>query len=1110
MPQRRTTRPQSAMTAASWLFPIVIVQILAGIKGDDGPLPPKAVNLIVSSVTDTTIALQWSLSGSFDPSLTGKFILRYGNSISSSRKTAIGGESVSPTARSFVYTGLKDGGFGIALKVVSAYDGGKRVFSKEIVVHLKDGPNPTNSSSPNLQCEQYTGSVCAGLLTHGMFYVNSSQDQKEKEVLAAKALGYFDGRGACVEESLIVAKRMACDMIFQPCHPKLLFADNLARARPVCRQDCLAASDGDCSSEWRKISALLRVQCDDLPSVNGGEEPECLRYGTAGADGLGVLRSSNCYYGDGQGYTGKEGKTSSGITCLPWYHENLGDEKQLLFGYNVSVLKSWGAYCRNPEGRGEHPWCYTGGVTGITWDYCSIPKCGEEIECDDYESSWIRHEGIKVQKLCQDMPGFRNYGVYVNTSERFVFEIDYQIDAVIHDLNLPNQMECRDEAFNLICYSSLPLCVNRHPVQAHRICRDTCQAWARCSNGVKIGTRLDGLLSEDSIGKWEKLAWNNCSSSPEKNGGEAPECIDDMQVFMMKNGASLPRNATVNASDLCYDTRKSGVSYRGTFNMTEGNRRCAPWNASHPHSHEFISQALYPELADNYCRNPGKRGERPWCYTMDPNVRWEYCNVTKCVYTPAPSSPVPPLTPGAIDEEGISPALIGAIAGGFTCLIILACVIVGCQVNKRKKEKLALRQGLGPVRLLSLSLSRGRSNSSAVENNPLYMEKIACPEVAEDNIVFDSDLGEGNFGKVFKGLVHGLVEGEEVTTVAVKTLKTDSNDRMRGDFYREAQLMSNFSHQNIIRLMGVCLDVHGPIYLLFEYMSLGDLNKFLHDHAGNYHKKGYYYESVGRSHSQSSTLSDSLAAKPSLSVEQLVQIATQIAAGMNYLSHRRYVHRDLATRNCLVAEGLVVKIADFGMSQDIYSMDYYRVGGAALLPVRWMPPEAIIYGKSTVESDVWSFGVVLWEIFSFAMQPYFGLSNEETIDAVRKGRQLSRPDDCPQPMYNLMKGCWNIEPEERPSFKKLHRRLSDWNPAMMSGSLAHGSASVTTYDHSPESSAEDPDDVFHVVNDSLTVELPPFGETNGVKHANGKVPREGKDSEANGHTKLNHTVSSAV
>uniref|UniRef100_A0A4W4GR31 Tyrosine-protein kinase receptor n=1 Tax=Electrophorus electricus TaxID=8005 RepID=A0A4W4GR31_ELEEL len=302
----------------------------------------------------------------------------------------------------------------------------------------------------------------------------------------------------------------------------------------------------------------------------------------------------------------------------------------------------------------------------------------------------------------------------------------------------------------------------------------------------------------------------------------------------------------------------------------------------------------------------------------------------------------------------------------------------------------------------------GMTRIPVIENPQYFRHGHNCnvQHIKRRDIILKRELGEGAFGKVFLAECYNLSPTKDKMFVAVKTLK-DPTLAARKDFQREAELLTNLQHEHIVKFYGVCVD-GDPLIMVFEYMKHGDLNKFLRAHGPD-----------------AMILVDGqpLQTNGELGLSQMLHIATQIAAGMVYLASQHFVHRDLATRNCLVGNGLLVKIGDFGMSRDIYSTDYYRVGGHTMLPIRWMPPESIMYRKFTTESDVWSFGVILWEIFTYGKQPWFQLANNEVIECITQGRVLERPRLCPKEVYDVMLGCWQREPQQRLNIKDIQKVL---------------------------------------------------------------------------------------
>ncbi|XP_022651468.1 high affinity nerve growth factor receptor-like isoform X1 [Varroa destructor] len=328
------------------------------------------------------------------------------------------------------------------------------------------------------------------------------------------------------------------------------------------------------------------------------------------------------------------------------------------------------------------------------------------------------------------------------------------------------------------------------------------------------------------------------------------------------------------------------------------------------------------------------------------------------------------------------------------------------------------------------------SMTAKMVDNPNYPASLFQDDPANDNsnrtevirikrekISFIQLLGEGAFGRVFLGSVDYLTPSEPTTLVAVKTLKDESGEEGAA-FEREAELLTALRHHNIIRFFGVSTD-REPYMMLFEYMQHGDLNNFLRDRAPD----GLVVSSPARPFCPLSRLN-------------LLDISAQIASGMEYLASQHFVHRDLATRNCLVGEKLGVKIGDFGMSRDVYSTDYYRVGRQTMLPIRWMPPESILYRKFSVESDVWSFGVVLWEVFTHGKQPWYEHTNYEVIQQVTNNAVLPQPADCPLEIYQVMLTCWRPQPHERARIKDVRTRLEQF--------LTNESQYMTLVDEIPE------------------------------------------------------------
>ncbi|XP_061446673.1 ephrin type-A receptor 5 isoform X13 [Rhineura floridana] len=293
-------------------------------------------------------------------------------------------------------------------------------------------------------------------------------------------------------------------------------------------------------------------------------------------------------------------------------------------------------------------------------------------------------------------------------------------------------------------------------------------------------------------------------------------------------------------------------------------------------------------------------------------------------------------------------------------------------------------------------------------------------EIEASCISIERVIGAGEFGEVCSGRLK--LPGKRELPVAIKTLKVGYTEKQRRDFLGEASIMGQFDHPNIIHLEGV-VTKSKPVMIVTEYMENGSLDTFLKKNDGQF------------------------------TVIQLVGMLRGIASGMKYLSDMGYVHRDLAARNILINSNLVCKVSDFGLSrilEDDPEAAYTTRGGK--IPIRWTAPEAIAFRKFTSASDVWSYGIVMWEVVSYGERPYWEMTNQDVIKAVEEGYRLPSPMDCPAALYQLMLDCWQKERNSRPKFDEIVCMLDKLirNPSSLK-TLVNASSRVSNLlgEHSP-------------------------------------------------------------
>ncbi|XP_054474094.1 tyrosine-protein kinase SRK2 [Anoplopoma fimbria] len=291
---------------------------------------------------------------------------------------------------------------------------------------------------------------------------------------------------------------------------------------------------------------------------------------------------------------------------------------------------------------------------------------------------------------------------------------------------------------------------------------------------------------------------------------------------------------------------------------------------------------------------------------------------------------------------------------------------------------------------LCVRLGEPCKNMEAPQTHGLSYKTVDQWEIERSSIKMLKKLGAGQFGEVFEGLWN------DTTAVAVKTLKPGTMDAE--DFLREAQIMKRLRHPKLIQLYAVCT-MKEPIYIITELMKNGSLLEYLNKDRGN-----------------------------KLGISDQIEMAAQVASGMAFLELQNYIHRDLAARNVLVGDNNICKVADFGLARVFMKEDenVYEAKEGTKFPVKWTAPEAIHDNKFSIKSDVWSFGILLYEIMTFGQMPYPAMSNYQVVQKLPTGYRMPCPPNCPKIMYDIMMDCWKENEQDRPTFETLKWKLEDF------------------------------------------------------------------------------------
>ncbi|XP_077869997.1 uncharacterized protein LOC144362818 [Saccoglossus kowalevskii] len=338
--------------------------------------------------------------------------------------------------------------------------------------------------------------------------------------------------------------------------------------------------------------------------------------------------------------------------------------------------------------------------------------------------------------------------------------------------------------------------------------------------------------------------------------------------------------------------------------------------------------------------------------------------------------------------------IIGACAAGGALLISIISIVI-CVARRSNQLGMLKPYVQSPATDILEDTNYNAKGKSLVPKHEFPLNRLQ----------YVSELGTGHFGVVYKAIASGIAGKDDAIFVAVKKLKDSATSSQKEDMLREIQLLQEIGeHPNIMSVLGCCTSGE-PYLLITEYMKYGDLKNFL-----------------WRSKKKQFQAEDAIY---NLCEMNYFQIGRQIAMGMEFLANQMYVHGDLAARNVLVGDDLLIKITDFGLADDIYLQGWMDLPSDKIRPIHWVSPETNLEGKCTTKSDVWSFGIVLYEIVTRGGRPYPGMTPREVLTSLQNGYRMSKPHDCSSAMYGLMTQCWQENPEERPTFTDLRERLDD-------------------------------------------------------------------------------------
>ncbi|KAK3744279.1 hypothetical protein QZH41_020659, partial [Actinostola sp. cb2023] len=824
--------------------------------------------------------------------------------------------------------------------------------------------------------------------------------------------------------------------------------------RPLCKESCeyitkVCAKEFEMAkqSNWQQgqvgFPLWKIIKCRYFKYRNAGDNPECY-YSKELNTETDRLEDNDCYYGNGIGYRGNASVTRSGHTCQSWssqcphrHNHPLPEYPELL---NVS---NW---CRNPGGQAPNgPWCYTTN-TRTRWEYCNVRKCpapGPTRSPKVHAFSTGPHT-ISIEWQPVPLPfvhgtprGFRiqiskfgdeNPTINTTSPDTKYFEVENLQPLTKYTLSVLEFNENRDGPWSRPVYvQTMPqnfvavrftLIIKDKKFSSHLLERNTTQYKAL---GSDIKFKLDKLFettndegykiyqikiirffvfsfySNGSVGvefdiTAELLSATSLSVTHDIAGRILKESQTNVSKALLFTSllvkAPPPPPAHLRHSDVSDTSMNvdwSAPTHQEPFRITNYTVQYKKADTKMPYYDAVVVRSDQRSVdVEN----------------LDTSTKYLLRVVSVNAYGSQPSEIMAVKTKGYSQASTSMEAIVIPI-------VVMAVVFIGVGIlfwrwcYKKRKKEIKLKE-----RIERLSKNPYDSDVNWFEIFKIDVTKQWW-EIPRDDLTLENELGSGAFGVVMKGFLKKGEEGEEKRGMycAVKMLKDNPTKQELRNLCNEINILSSIGdHPNIVSLIGACT-INGPPLLVVKFAPNGCLLEYIKEN-----RPLPEYENT-RQHP---------ALMPKVITEnERLKFAYEIAQGMSHLEKHRYVHRDLAARNILLGKRMVAMVSDFGLSRDVYEVGMYENTAGGILPVRWMAVESLQDYTFNAKTDVWSYGVVLWEIESEGVVPYGGLSGLDILEQLKQGYRLEKPRDTSRDMYSIMWKCWNLDPKQRPSFPDL-------------------------------------------------------------------------------------------